>query len=145
MVGDWLFINSVPLQVDAVSDNSCGFRDSEDTFYWAQDSFDNLVPIPLTSEILNQNGFTTDNNASMFFQDKIYSIVAGGSNQCNEYGCYYSYRNHSFVFETYKYCNSIGQPVKTWLERQNIIYNIRFVHELQHALRISGIDKQIVL
>lgn len=57
MLDDLVFVNDVPLQVDALSDK-VGFRDSEGKIYWAQDGFDRLEPIPLTREIVEQSGFS---------------------------------------------------------------------------------------
>lgn len=72
---------------------------------------DEIVPIPLTPEILEKNGWDFDE-------------IDGDFRGCNGkfyiYGRYYPY--------------SIFDGVQ-----------ISYVHELQHALRLCGIEKEIVL
>ena len=75
-----------------------------------------VKPIPLTSEILEKNEFT------------------------KEYGVWVIYRHPSFKwFVLYKkefgYAISVGESK----------VNINYVHELQHALKLCGIDKTIEL
>lgn len=79
-------------------------------------SVDNLQPIPLTGEILEKNGF----------EWRAYGVVLAGEDmalvQC---GDYWKIKPNQYSNDTFCY--------------------IWYVHELQHALRLCGIDKEIVL
>lgn len=81
-----------------------------------------LQPIPLTPEILKKNGF---------------GYVEG-----DEYSTYHP--THFYLGES-QFCKSMDLHIGTynkgifWVNiRQNAIYGIRYVHELQHALRMCG-------
>ena len=76
-------------------------------------------PIPLTPEILEKNGFEThQRGVRMFFEHDDYIL------------CYYLNSSNRFT----SFNNIDGSLV------QKIIVN---VHELQHALRLCKIDKEI--
>ena len=87
-----------------------------------------IEPIPLTAEILEKNGFirqqfghfrykNEDNDLAMVFYPKEKNYTEGG----------YDY------IDIYK-----GRMILREMP-------ISYVHELQHALRLCGIDKEIVL
>lgn len=126
-VGDWVFINDVPLQVGALSDR-VGFRDSEGKIYWAQDGFDRLEPIPLTEEILVKNGFEktyTDNELWFTLNNLTVTIVnIRGSNKW------------------YAGCEHYSNNSSDWVERQ---FDCKYIHQLQHLLRLCGVWKEIEL
>jgi len=82
----------------------------------------NITPVPLTPEILKKNGF---------------GYVEG-----DEYSTYHP--THFYLGEP-QFCKSMDLHIGTynkgifWVNiRQNTIYGIRYVHELQHALRMCG-------
>jgi hypothetical protein len=78
-------------------------------------------PIPLTPEILKKNGFETHpSNLRMFLAHDDYRL------------CYYLNSSNHFT----SFNNIDGSLV------QKVIVN---VHELQHVLKICGIDKEIIL
>lgn len=77
-------------------------------------------PIPLTPEILEKNGF--ENRGAQFFCDSIGMIW---------------WKDNIFMFS--KYTRHEDLPT------ENVSINIGYVHELQHALRLCGIEKEIVL
>lgn len=91
-------------------------------------SFDRIEPIPLTTEILEKNGFirqqlghfryeNEDNDLVMAFYPKEKNYTEGGYDYIDIY--------------------------KGRMTLQDM--PISYVHELQHALRLCGIDKEIVL
>lgn len=89
---------------------------------------DYLDPIPLTAEILEKNEFEMGSSGNYWFSDEDEGLeitfFPKGKNYTN--GAY------DFV-DIYKGCLSI------------IELPVGFVHELQHALRLCGIDKEIEL
>jgi len=72
-----------------------------------------LLPIPLTPEILEKNGFSDD--------------------YCND---------------DLSYAQSCGDVIGIHINGENGLMDemyFKFVHELQHALRLCGIEKEIIL
>ena len=76
-------------------------------------------PVPLTAEILEMNGFVPDNFSPYYLPIKDGSI---------------RFSKHQYGL----YCN-ILRPYQRYDEVCN------YIHNLQHALRECGIDKEIVL
>lgn len=82
---------------------------------------DHLDPIPITAEILEKNGF--ERSTSQFI-----------------------------VYHTDKVWISYDKPSETWSVTMyindftsNLHANIVYIHQLQHALRLAGVDKEINL
>lgn len=134
MLGDWVLVNDVPLQVDALSDNSCGFCDSEGKIYWAQEGFDNLVPIPLTEEILARNGF--DYAFYTVSETLDIRLMVAKIN-----GDYIEIRLDKKTIGVWLDYDENGDGVYS-----DYLFPLPcYVHEFQHALRLCGIEKQIVV
>lgn len=116
MIGDWVLCNDKPYRINQIGDILC--MENEEKSWLAPP--EDVSPIPLTPEILEKNGFE--------------STLAPGERVCknngyevwldNEGGNHWvSIKKGEFYFEGY----------------------IKSVHELQHALRLCGIEKEIVL
>ncbi len=128
MIGDWLTHKGNPIQISTIG-IACATGGDDDDFKMMH--FLDLSPIPITPEILEKNGFNLREN-----------IVVGGP---------------KFVHEQ----DEGRTEIVIWLQdgmfmevRKNIYYEDEicytlpvpfFVHELQHALRLVGIKKEIVL
>lgn len=80
-------------------------------------SFEELKPIPLTPEILEKNGFVYDS------EDKLFEDI---------------YPRISMLYAQYRLVENGGINYGEMSE-------IKYVHQLQHALRLCGIDKEIEL
>lgn len=106
MIGDWVYNNSFTTQVTQVN---------EDNEVWTRkDPFlpnENIMPIPLTEEILKANGFETNGE-----KDAIWYRVGTLFNLETEDG--------SFVKDM------CGEKV-----------TFSYVHEVQHALRSCGLNE----
>jgi hypothetical protein len=135
MVGDWVYMkahrgfDSQYIKVESIPDSSSdthyghigAYPISEDMdFRDIEDS--HLEPIPLTPEILEKNGFSQDplNGHVFIFHEKSGEVI------------YYEYGP--------KYGLTIDNQFATIQDLK-----IKYVHELQHALRLCGIDKTIEL
>lgn len=137
MIGDWARIryNHFETGEEIVKDfrvgqlAKLGLGDDEPLYVWSEksnmDKVSKVEPIPLTPEILEKNGFVQNPRSK-------------------------SRRSHQI-------CNS-DVYISWWRGRLNILFkpfighstnhvNVdgKYVHELQHALRICGIEKEIVL
>jgi len=136
MIGDWVGVDMIdplynvsiePHRVKRISDTkvtllseyvACGEYEIQACL---------CVPIPITDEILERNGF-----------EKI-------DNRISEYAFVLSYEEdgepdvliRSFDFnESFVICTSTDNTA---------LISIVYVHELQHALKLFGIDKEIIL
>lgn len=134
-IGDWVYVAHQHSNIDG--DYDLEFIPEKLTLehfkFWAENDWDNndfdesLKPILLTPEILEKNGFMltllTDRGNEYYVEDDNY--------------------NYLRVF----YCDTwfeIGNSFDEEGELQAFA-DIQFVHELQHALRLCKIEKEIKL
>lgn len=96
------------------------------------------LPIPLTPEILEKNGF----------EKSYYSILtADGYKKLPRY----KYKNITQVQDICRnlivisYSDLEGGAYDIRCGIGSHIYDLKYVHQLQHALRLCGIDKEIIL
>lgn len=123
MVGDWV---QVPCLIDNTENYNAWcqikqLRDCDlDVIGFKELSYDEICPIPLTPEILEKNGWVKN----------LYSAE--------------SYDNEELE------CLSlwVGEDGKNkwwWHVGVELVTPINYVHELQHALRLCGIEKEVKL
>lgn len=133
MIGDWIKfseaadwakgLNGKPVQVAGLCDDDGAIKvydprpDSKFRDFWSDDEND-FEPIPLTKEILEKNGFT-------------------------RYGTGYILKGEHFGLDNPSDPNNYLDNY--WLRISIKAVHIEFFHELQHALRLCGIEKEIVL
>lgn len=126
MIGDWVF-NEIPCYVTAIYHN--GTIDCQgDNQSISTDSVD---PIPLTAEILEKNGF----NKPKVEDSTDWSYYKTDKTGKGMYCIFYSVDDDMFL-EIASYKSYIGEYHRM---------GVRYVHELQHALRLAGIDKEITI
>ena len=130
MIGDWVCYsesNNYYTKVEEIRCTSDGeeyyircHRDSKDTFLeqlkYEDFSVDILHPIPLTPKILENNGWEERPTGYVFYTD--------GRRYDNS--LWYVFGSNSFVVNTAE-------------------FHIKYVHQLQHALRLCRIEKEIEL
>ena len=126
MIGDWV---QVPCLIDNVEhyDAWCQvkqLRDNDlDVIGFKELRYDEIVPIPITPEILEKNEFKNDGkDKNMYYWN--WSI-------CNNCISYDKETGKIRIF------HSLGELV--------FVLPLRYVHEVQHALKLCKIEKKIVL
>lgn len=138
MIGDWVepsqsMIPTTYCKVEGIYPDGTVHLDKTETLF----TLDEVTPIPLTSEIFEKNGF-----------EKSYSsiLTIDGYKEVP----IYKYKNIKQVKSIYhnliKICASLDESkydVKFGMGSH--IFDIEYVHQLQHALRLCGIDKTIEL
>lgn len=134
MIGDWVEVifndHLKYVQIAEIYQSSILTKESE--FESEEVFIDNIRPIPLTPEILEKNGF------EIYEQDFTSNIVYKfGSFDYIEYVEYPKYFNIGNKI-TYKHFTRVITHIHP-------LMRIRYVHELQHALRLCGIEKEITL
>ena len=116
MIDDWVY-NAHNRKNEKVAEIGCGLvmLDYNDLY-----EYDEIEPIPLTSEILEKNGFEL-------------SV---------DFGNVYSLKESQRFWAVYV---SEGVYALGCQSIDSSFANIRYVHQLQHALRICEIEKEIIL
>ena len=119
MIGDWV---RFPNSIDKVQEISyvcgkgyCASFAASTTLFPI--SIDKIKPIPLTPEILEKNGFVYDS------KDKLFEDI---------------YPRISMLYAQYRLVENGGI-------NYGEISEIKYVHQLQHALGLCGIEKEIIL
>ena len=114
MIGDWVYRPDCYDQVKEIRhDGVIGIDNMRGLI-----TFSELEPIPLTAEILENNGFT-------------------------RFGTGYILKGEHFGLDNPSIPSNYLDNY--WLRISIKAVHIEYVHQLQHALRLCGIDKEIVL
>lgn len=131
MLGDWVDVNGLPSQVFELAYNknekemTIGILDPQGEIYSCFEGYDHVAPIPLTDEILEKNGLVLEDEfgysafALHFMEDKNLDLELSKS-------------------ESGFWCWSISCD-------EYCVVQLHYVHQLQHALRLCGIEKDIEL
>lgn len=123
MIGDWVRIGNRVEQITKLKEVGNEQQFFSVYYYHTEDKaeegccIDEIQPIPLTAEILEKNGFICKGAWMISGEDL-------GLKQC---GDYFKLLPYYYDYNTTGMCD------------------IYYVHELQHALKLCGIDKEIVL
>jgi len=133
-IGDYVNYRGQIIKVTSLYDkggsNEVGWSDKEEVWVNA----DNVKPIPLTQEILEKNGFT-EGEYKNYCGYVFYLSVDG----FRKIGLTMSYKNN------FLWCERIKQNFPNSIGDKYVIQHLDYVHELQHALRLCGIEKEIEL
>ena len=140
MVGDWCCDHhGFPMQITNVGDDYAyaTFEDNEGDPWEFDDKDDQPEPIPLTPEILEKNGFDPESFLTAEWGRKVYF---------KEFpGCVVEPADSGkYIFGTTEYWSktySDGSPIDWGTMYESRIYNLQYVHTLQHALRLVGLSE----
>lgn len=115
-VGDWVrVINQFDAQIDGYHSGSGSLSLKTRQRNLVHYRLEDIHPIPITPEILEANGFEED--GGVWYNSEV-----------------------RMEFEQYKdsWCRTVNCG-------EYSVYSIKYVHQLQHALRLAGGDKEIVV
>lgn len=116
MIGDWVFTPAAePVTIKALPDGEAVYRD--------------YAYIPITPEILEKNGFVEIKD----YEPYVYYLLKAGSFSVSLEKSFDSFDN-----ENYWSCSISNR-------KSDATLSIHTIHELQHALRLCEIEKEIVL
>ena len=120
MVGDWVMSFGAPHKVVGIRTDMFEPHirtDMSDT--WYEEGIENLLePIQLTPEILEKNGLANDPYGCHFEEDEYMDLEISAE----EEGVYWTINYNEYA-----------------------ILKLKYVHQLQHALRLCGINKEIMV
>ena len=126
MIGDWVMCDRTRLQVSEIYNAGIyawGLTGDENRGY----PFEHLEPILLTEDILQKNGFKYLDISSP--KDTINRFVWRYSTDSQNIDLSYNKFTKDYMLDSFRIH----------------LFPIIYVHELQHALRMGGIEKEIEL
>ena len=146
MGGDWALINGTPRKVQAVDCVDNEIMADDELYTLAEDRYhseDKVEGVPITPEILAKNGFKI-----------VFGFGYSESYPTYGWGYLRGMRDYATVDVRF-YSEPIGGvsrlvKMETASEKDDGINSIHscdieFIHELQHAMRLCGIEKEIEL
>ena len=120
MIGDLVQVNGEVFKVISISYFDIGISDSKEDFY--HEHIDNIESIPLTQKILEKNGFVKQDYDGWLISEH-------NGRRLIEYRTDY--------FGGLLIINYVEEPYS------KISIKLKYVHELQHALKLCRFDKDI--
>jgi hypothetical protein len=149
MIGDWVMVypwDETPWKPKKITDinfhswEGADFCDSVGVEGWDELSLDQIKPILLTPEILARMGFTVEEESKYddAYTESEYTATMKcvDVRKCNVEIEYKTYRNEITVFI---------HDRRNILQYRSIETQVGYVHELQHIMRLLGIEKEIIL
>ena len=124
MVGDWILINNIPHKIQAIDSIDAEIRADDELYYIGEDRYhseDKIESVPITPEILEKNSIRKRRDEYAVFGwegMKLWYVTL------EDFKPQYDFW---FITSSDRDLNISGQ--------------IRYVHQLQHALRICGLDE----
>ena len=127
---DWVLINNTPHKIQAIDSIDAEILADDDLYYVGEDrchSEDKIEPIPLTPEILEKNGFERGVVIPSNFYRNIDNerLIFSPHSSC--YGLVYVHWNESNDADI--------------MHRLEVQQPIMYIHQMQHALRLFGLDE----
>ena len=140
MIGDWILINNAPHKIQAIDSIDAEIQADDDLYYVGEDrchSEDKIEGIPITPEILKKNdwywGFTSD-------EKNFKSCVMGAFEPHWVYDK--GEREISLYFDKDTDGGALRIADQRFNRRLDFFWcDTLYVHELQHALRICGLNE----
>lgn len=135
MIGDYIMFNKDIYKIEEISKKGWAhiiYNDESECRVALSSDYilDDITPIPLTPEILEKNGFVKYNEVS----------DTPPYDKDEEGNMYYSYKGEHKFWGWWQPNNVYYIPINAMIDLE-----IKFIHELQHALRLCGIDKELEL
>ena len=156
MVGDWVLINNTPHKIQAIDSIDAEIQADGELYYVGEDrphSDDKIEGIPITSEILEKNGF----NFGLTPLEEALSELDDFDDDFREEYDDTEARPDAFFKEHWSYTNEVVELnlyASDDLKKGNLFVDelrlkehleftfqdCLYVHQLQHALRLCGFD-----
>lgn len=133
MIGDWVYNNVADITFQVYPQFFSQWRNRPEQFEVT------IQPIPLTPEILEKNGFKINKNET-YWKRYFFACNLGKVPQTV---VEFSFYGEGFSANTLFKCWT--KPESCDGENSIHVCDLKSVHELQHALRLCGIEKEIKL
>ena len=124
MIGDYVSVkpSKMPIKIAAVHHKKVAYHACTNRLTWIRESL--IEPITLSVEILKKNGLEEDNHGQL-------------------YGEYFDEDSNDDLEITFD--SKTGEVWWSYNWDEYRIIRLKYVHQLQQALRLCGIDKTIEL
>ena len=125
MIGDWLkHYNGTPMQVTKITTEHFACAENGGVNCWEYNN--KFEPIPLTPELLKKNDI-------LYEKQSFYYVIEDDENlECTYY-----------IQQVLQEDWVVGVDIGAY--DCSVFARIKYVHQLQHALKLCGIDKEIVV
>lgn len=139
-IGDWVYstFSKLPCKVTYLKLHESGYASVETTNVVGVKDIESLSPIPITPEILEKNGFEKTQIYGEK-QDDIFQCFDGEI--IIEVGIY----DPNFILIHYRYETPDGINSGELSSIVKVDGGKFYLHELQHALLLCGIEKEIIM
>lgn len=130
-IGDWVIVDGTPRQIQAITKKKIGYhrKENEPRLYYAR--LHDVEPIEITEEILRKNEFQ--------YKDK--PIIGSAFRSAIPY--------RALVYEGYSFLIEVKNGGYTWVSKKDkacdTMCETHYVHELQHAIRLCGVNFEVKL
>ena len=140
MIGDWVLINNTPHQIQAIDSINAEIHADGELYYVGEDRphlEDKIEGIPITSYMLHRNDWCWGSTSD---EEDFISFVRGS------YGKHWVYGDGageiSLTFSEDENSGLLKIDDQRFNRHLEFVWNdILYVHELQHALRLCGLNE----
>ena len=133
-IGDWLYykgqFNAFHFKVESITKKKVGYHAEPNEHRMHYLRLSECKPVPLTPEILEKNGMHLYNRKTKSLMER-----------CNHSDCFKEDENY-IVELSLDYDGKIRWTING---DEYTIMHLDYVHQLQHALRLGNVSKEIVL
>lgn len=130
-IGDFVLVDGTPRKVEAITKKKIGYhrKENEPRLYYAR--LHDVEPIEITEEIITKMGFDIEKHLNDWYQARM---------QTNGFSVYFCVmRTNDLDWE--KTLEISHSPLRKPFFRKNIVY----LHELQHAFKLCGVNFEVNL
>lgn len=125
-IGDYILYNGTPIKVCSITKRKTGYHTEPNESRMHYERVQKCEPIPLTPEILERNGFKKPDNGYLL---------------CLEEGI----ETQNYVYVQFRLNGEVRYVEIDTLLNKAQLHNVLYVHQLQQALRLCRITKEIQL
>ena len=130
-IGDFVLVDGTPRKVEAITKKKIGYhrKENEPRLYYAR--LRDVEPIEITEEFITKIGFDIEKNLNGWYQARM---------RTNGFSVYFCVtRPNGWDWE--KTLEISHSPLRVPYLRKNIAY----LHELQHAFKLCGVNFEVKL
>lgn len=125
MIGDWVFINNTPHKIQSIDSIDAEIQADDELYYVGEDRFnsmDKIEGIPITENFFLENDW--ENICKMFVQYFVKNVGKFHLQIIN---------NKLYIWFDYS--------PDDWTEDANVKVPIKYIHDIQHILRLYGLNE----
>ena len=125
MVGDWVLINNIPHKIQAIDSIDAEIQADDELYYVGEDRYDSedkIEGIPITEDFFREN----DWELCRTYLHKYF---------VKNVGKFYLQIINNKLYIWFDYSPD------DWAQNENVKMPIKYIHDIQHVLRLCGLDE----